>query len=262
MSDRVNIKEISAEMLLDYLYPELSDKWTARYAGAFYRNYSEDIVKLDADACHVTLTRDGALKLLPQGLLTTDDELKEGDFSEKEKALKKRKSLLEEIFLPFDSFTFRNSLHIERQISQLLDEKLDLLLKKYFHYDLAAETDKYVKELAVMLPFTSRLRADFGFIGDVLSGLTGYGVEMFAGRYSESDDTVCWLPMVKYEILAEDLEAEEYNELNRSIDPLRNFIREWFIPFDTHLEIVVKHHGIPFILQEKLTLDYNTEINK
>jgi hypothetical protein len=258
----MNIKEISAEMLLNYLYPELLDKWTARHAGTFYRNYNEDIVKLNVDACHVVLTRDGVLKLLPQGLLTTDDELKEGDFSEKEKALKKRESLLEKIFLPFDTFSFRNSLHIERQISQLLDKKLDLLLKKYFHYDLAAETDKYVKELAVMLPFVSRLRADFGFIGDILSCLTGYGVEMFTGRYSESDDTVCWLPMVKYEILAENLEAEGYNELNRSIDALRNFIREWFMPFDTHLEIVVKHHGRPFILEEKLLLDYNTEINR
>ena len=41
-----------------------------------------------------------------------------------------------------------------------------------------------------------------------------------------------------------------------------DFIREWFIPFDTHCAIVIKHHNHPFVLGDALTLDYNTETHE
>ena len=40
-------KEISAEMLLGHLYPELELLWTVRHRGTFYRNYSHDVMDID-----------------------------------------------------------------------------------------------------------------------------------------------------------------------------------------------------------------------
>lgn len=248
-------------MLLNYLYPELEDKWTAHHNGTFYRNYNEDVIELDVDSHDVSITRDGYVKLLPQGLITLDDDLKTGDFKEKYEALQRRKRLLDEVFLPFDTVSFRNSLRIERQVSELLDGKLDFILKDYFGYDLSAEKDGYVRELAAMLPYVSRLRGDIGFVGDVLTALLGYEVTVTTGHYSTVDDTVCRLPMVRYEVLAEGLDSDRYKELDKGIECLRSFISEWFMPFDTFVFILIKHHGQPFALGDRLVLGYNTEIN-
>ena len=40
------IPEIRAEMLLNYLYPELATKWMVSDKGSFYRNYNDDIMSL------------------------------------------------------------------------------------------------------------------------------------------------------------------------------------------------------------------------
>lgn len=257
-----NLSEINAEMLLNYLYPELEDKWTTRYKGTFYRNYNRDVLSVDEEEGEVELSRDGFLKLLPQGILTQDDELKGKEFAGKYETLQKRKRLLEEAFLPFDTFAFRKQLHIERQISELLNEKLAYLLKQYFHYDLAAETNRYVKEAAVLLPYISKWRADFGFIRTLLNSLTGYDVQMITGKYSQTDNTRTWLPMVKYHLMIPGLTAENYQALTAEVFPLRNFINEWFVPFDVKCDILIKQYYQPFTLNDKLVLDYNTELNK
>ena len=67
------------------------------------------------------------MALLPEGLLTRDDDLRGEDFSEKFKELEWRRELLSESFAPFDTYVFRKKLEIERQVSELLDQKLSYL---------------------------------------------------------------------------------------------------------------------------------------
>ena len=74
-----DISEIRAEVLLNYLYPELEDRWRAHYDGAFYRNYNRDALYVNTDTAEVSLARDGFLRLLPQGLLSNTDELRKGN---------------------------------------------------------------------------------------------------------------------------------------------------------------------------------------
>ena len=53
------LNEISAEMLLEQLYPELTEEWLVRCKGVFYRNYSGDAMRVDAEERQVELARDG-----------------------------------------------------------------------------------------------------------------------------------------------------------------------------------------------------------
>ena len=129
MSYNVHIPEIGAEMLLNYLYPELEDQWTVRQEGTFYRNYNRDVLSLDPDTASVRLSRDGLLGLLPQGLLSQEEDLLSGDRKEKHKELEQHLKLLSEAFLPFDTFNFRRRLKVERSVSELLNGKLEWLLK-------------------------------------------------------------------------------------------------------------------------------------
>lgn len=68
------LNEISAEMLLEQLYPELTEEWSVRCKGVFYRNYSDDAMRVDPEERQVELARDGFLQLLPSSLLTEDAE--------------------------------------------------------------------------------------------------------------------------------------------------------------------------------------------
>ena len=90
MTNETNLYDISAEFLLNYLYPDLMNRWKVDCVGTFYRNYSEDILEIDEEKTTVLLARDSFLRLLPQGLIATDKALKGGNFELKYENLKKK----------------------------------------------------------------------------------------------------------------------------------------------------------------------------
>ena len=85
-------------------------------------------------------------------------------------------------------------------------------------------------------------------------------VLMSVGRYSHLDTTVCWLPKVRYDLLIPNLSAEEFKQRDAELQPLRDFITEWLIPFDVKCDIVVKWHNLPPLTNQNLVLDYNSEL--
>lgn len=254
------IPEISAEMLLGCLYPELEDRWIAHHDGTFYRNYSRDVMEVDPESGTVWLSRDGFLDLLPQGLLSMEDELRQGDRLEKHKELELQRKRLSEAFLPLDTFAFRRQLRAERTVSALLDDKLTWLLKTYFGFNLASEKNPYVREFAVLLPYVRRWRGDFGLLRNLLSAVFQCRVDFHERRYSQTDSTRQWIPEVRYELLLPDLGANAVQSLYYELEPLKAFLSEWFIPLEVHLDIVIRHHGATPPVDRHLTLDYNTEL--
>ena len=40
------IRQLRAEMLLNYFYPELQERWITDNKGSFYRNYNRDILAM------------------------------------------------------------------------------------------------------------------------------------------------------------------------------------------------------------------------
>ena len=259
MDYKDQIPQISAEMYLERLYPELRKLWTTRARGTFFRNYSHDIIDLDTEAKQVTLSRDGYLKLLPQGLVTQEvGSLKKKESPEE---LKKRVEILGEAFVPFDTFIFRRRLNIERQTSALLENKLHYILKTYFNFDLKNEKNEYVREVAVLLPFVSKLRANVPFVTNLLKNICKCDVNVVKTRYSEIDDTKCWIPYLRFELLISNLDNKQYNEKTLAIKPLANFIKEWFIPYDVKCDISIKQHDVPLTTQHEPTLEYNTYLH-
>lgn len=259
MNKENNISHIRAEVLLNRLYPELEQQWKARNMGSFYRNYTQDILFYDEETKDVEMSRDGFLNLLPEGLYNRQDELKGEDMRAKFKELELRIHLLREAFMPIDTYWFKQNLFVERQISGLLEEKLEYVLLTYFGFDLSKEQDPLVKEVAVMLPFVSSKRGDFGFVRQLLETVLHCEVKMEIGRYSHTDNTVRWLPMVRYDVLIPGLTAEGYKQQNESLEPLRNFITEWLMPMEVMCRILVKEYGASQQIDKRLVLDYNTE---
>ena len=85
---------------------------------------------------------------------------------------------------------------------------------------------------------------------------------MTTGRYSHSDTTRSWLPMVRYDLIIPGLTPEEYHEKDKEIQPLREFLCEWLIPLEVWCEIVIKEYDVPLQTDTRLTLGYNTEVSK
>ena len=156
MIKKNNIPQIRAELLLNYLYPEDWSKWIARGEGTFYRNYNYDLLSIDNEKMEAQTSRDGFLSLLPPGMITEAEDLKGEDAGEKYKEMKRRIRLLKEAFMPLDSFTFRRSVYVEHVAAEMLQDRLDYVLRTYFDFDLEQEPSELVRQAAVILPFVSK----------------------------------------------------------------------------------------------------------
>lgn len=260
MNTQKNISEIRAEVLLNHLYPEKTERWIARDKGAFYRNYSEDILQLEESNSQISLSRDGLLKLLPQGLISTEDELRGKDFPERYDALSLRKKLLEELFVPFDSWHLRDSIHNEEDLADLLNNKLNVILKTFYGVEIEEEQNPYVKEMMKLLPQASHLRGNFHKIGDLLRVILNHRVTTHISCYNWSDKSMDTQPMITYKVWIPKLTNEEYSKLKDSIEQLVGFISQWFIPFDTRCVIELKTDQRTSLNSEML-LNYNTKLS-
>jgi hypothetical protein len=256
------IPQARAEMLLNYFYPELENQWTVDNKGSFYRNYNHDILALYMDEGRVDLARDGFLKLLPEGLLTGETNVRGKDAAEKLKEVERRMHLLREAFLPLDTFAFHRRLRVERQLSELLNDKMEYLLKEYFGFDLDAEKNPYVRQLAVLLPFAKSWRGNLGMLRNLLSVIFACEVKMTQHMYSDSDTTKHRLPLVRYDLLIKGLDAAAYRKMRADVLKVADFFTEWFIPMDMVCQIYVKEYHHPQNLNNRLVLNYNSEVEQ
>ena len=254
------IRQLRAEMLLNYFYPELQERWITDNKGSFYRNYNRDILAMYKDEHRIELSRDGFLKLLPETLLTMEADLKGSkDKESKIHEIEHRQHLLNEAFLPIDTFSFRNQLQAEHEVAELVGGKLEYVLLNYFGFNLGEEQNPYVRAMAIMLPFAKEWRGDYGMLRNLLAAVFGCEVSMQQGRYSHSDSTRQWLPMVKYDLLVAGLDAAAYMELQTSLEPVTDFLTEWLMPMEVVCQLRVKEHGVTQCINTRLVLNYNTE---
>ncbi len=257
-----NLAEISAEMQLNYFYPELEEKWEVHHDGTFYRNYNRDVIDLDTDNNYVSLSRDSFLRMLPEGILFDEKSLEGKDFAGEYKHQEATLRLFQDAFLPFDTFNFRQRLKIERNISKTLDNKLNYILKTYFGFDINAEENPYVREMARLLPFIRDWRADFNRLAELVGDLFHCKTNMIISRYSEDDNKRFWIPGVEFELLKADLSAEAFKKLYAETRPLEAFITEWLMPAEVHFKLSIKQHGQKPETGTPLILDYNIELNQ
>ena len=255
-----NLAGVHAEMLLHYLYPEMDNQWMVEHLGTFYRNYNSDLINYDTENGLVQVARDSFTKLLPAGMLFSDTSLKGEGLKGKIDQQNEQLRLLRDLFQPLDNVVFKRQMGMERQVSELLEDKLEYVLKTWFHYDLRAEKNEYIRQMAGLLPLVRSIKGNYLIIRNILAAMFGCEVTCTVGRYSDTDQTRSWLPMVRYELLIEGLDGRQYERMTNDVDELRQFITEWFFPFDTECRINIKWHGQGMNDSEHWLLDYNTEL--
>ena len=252
---------LRAEVLLNYLYPELMQRWVANCKGTFYRNYCEDAIRIDEEGGWVTLARDGLLKMLPQGLIATEQELRGKDIKGKHEHLRQKKARLEELFRPFDSKMLRRNLRNEKILADLLENKLDTLLERYFHLNRKDEQNTYVRQLMALMLVVNRKRGDIHAMCDVLQTLTGHRATMKTGLYNHTGRKNGNQPLVEYQVWIPSLDNTAYNNIQKDMEELCQFMQEWFMPFDTKCIIELKCNR-PATMGTGLILNYNTRADE
>lgn len=260
------IDEINAEMLLEQLYPELETKWTARHKGTFYRNYSPDAMASYPDEHLVELARDSMLKLLPREMLSNEHELAKKDINGKnirkdinarKEEMKARLHLLNEAFMPLDTFNFRRKLTVERHVEDILDKKLEYILKTHYNFDIKAKHDEYVLQAAMLLPYLAKMRGDSGLVRNMLSVITGYKVRVRQSAFSDYDNSRAWMPKLNFDIIIPDLAQEDYLAMTAKFTPLIDFVIEHFVPYDVVCDVQIKSLDAP---KETSLLNYNSYV--
>lgn len=245
------INEINAEMLLNYLYPDLQDEWVAECCGTFYRNYNDDALEIAADRKRVRLARDGFLKLLPPEYISPEKE------TEKDEALRRRIAMLTDAFLPFDSIMFRNSLKIEKTVAGLLERKLSIVLSKIFAIDYDSIENPLVKDAALLLPYVRESRGDVKWTKKMLETISMCRVEMSLGRWSEKDNTKAWLPYVRYTVICDGLTQNDFVREYGNLKELEAFVMEHWMPAETVMKIDLITHNVN---SNGMMLNYSAEL--
>lgn len=245
------INQINAEMLLNFLYPELQDEWVVQCRGTFFRNYNADTLDIDAKNKKVNLARDGLLKLLPQEFISPEKE------AEKDERLRRRIAILTEAFVPIDSILFRNSMKIEKSVTGMLERKTSIVLTQVFGIDYDSIRNPMVKDAALLLPYVRESRGDVNCVKKMLETVTSCPVELKLGRWSETDNSKTWLPLVHYYVVCDGLSGKDYLREMDSIRELQDFVMEHWMPAETVLKIDLITHNVD---SDKIILNYSAEL--
>ena len=249
-----NNQELLAELLLSVYFPNVKS-WNASYGSFFSRNYSGDLRSVHADTNTVTLSRNGLYDILPEKMFFDVDELRfreSRDLAQRIDEIYEEEKNIKDYFMPFDSFFFNQSCHYHAMAAQLIDDEAKWLLKLLFDYDIDAEENPYVKQMAPLLLHVTEIRADLDLIAQILAEILDCKIDYQVNHQDE----------VLFVVLKRDLISAEYYAFVKELKPLFDFVTFWFISMEMDCLYKVKDYHQPFILstERPLVLDYNTHI--
>jgi len=247
-------EDLLAELLLSVYFPNVKT-WNASYGSFFSRNYSGDLRSVDANMYTVSLSRNGLYDILPEKMFFDVEELRfleSRDLAQRIDEIYEEEKNIKDYFKPLDSFFFNQSCKFHNTAGQLVDNKVNWLLKLLFDYDIEAETNPYVKQMAPLLLHATEIRANLELISQILSEILGCKVDFQVNHQDE----------VLFVVHKWNLNSTEFHAFVKDIKPLFDFVTYWFISMEMDCIYKVKDYHQPFILSSErpLVLDYNTQI--
>ncbi|MCF0202015.1 MAG: hypothetical protein HUK08_01495 [Bacteroidaceae bacterium] len=248
------IPEIKAEFLLNMFFPEKNDDWAVYCDGTFYRNYNADVLNVFPEINEIHVSRDSVLSLMPEGMIGGENLLRMGDRQNQWEKLHARLNMLRSFFCPIDTILFRENLKVEREMTRILEDRLNIVLRELFDINLNKIENPLVKNYAKLLPFVEMIRGDYGKLCSLLSTMIQQPVRMDKRHYSIEESNECsimWLVMM---VEKNDMDEDSLQEFFALMQPLEDFLREWFIPFCVKFSIEVE--GV----SEESYADYNARI--
>lgn len=258
MDYEVEFSNIRAEVLLNYLYPEIGEEWIVENLGLFYRNYQEDLISVDTKSRQISLARSSFLKLLPAGMVS--NEKTNSRDPESRDAERRNIRQLSEIFKPVDSYSFRRSLDNESFLAESYEKRVEHLLRQIYRYDLETEKSELVKRFAPLILLRERIKGDMGLIRDLLREFLELEVNMSFDTFRDNDWSEIMLTRVVYTVVVEGLSQDRYRLKGEELTPLFDFVREWFIPLEIVAEFKIHDTTLESNVRKDGLLGYNLKL--
>ena len=251
INENVNLGEIRAETILSLEDPPGFSVQTKENSGAFYRNYSFDLIKYDSDNT-ITLSRDSLYHLLPEGLFFEEDELKNSkDFKETSEKMKEKRRDISHFFQPFDTKYFNLSLALEKQMNKISEKGNEILLDLFFDKSAATVETGRAPSLQLLIPQISQIKGNEYLIINILKTILHIKkIELIELDYCTK----------RFIIHIPNLSKEEYNQKTEQISGIFEIFKEYFFPFNIDYDFKIKDREQKFILSNNLILDYNVNI--
>ena len=240
MEELYNLHNISAEMLLDTLYPQLEEEgWTVKSSGAFYRNYNEDMMSMDEENKVGELSRNSLLHVLPQGVFADEEDLRNmSDPKAKLESVHINRNRMKDFFVPFNTYDLYLRLKVEREVSDLLSRKLEFVQKAFFGYFIDKEKNPLIREAAQVLPYAPFYRGDIEFVKQVISSVMECDVTVSNEQWRDDLTAHDFLTKIMFTVYLPPIPIEEYENRLHQIQELNNWIAYWFLPIEVVSEIV------------------------
>ena len=247
-------KELLAELLLSVYFPNVKN-WDASYGSFFSRNYSGDLRSVHADTRTVTLSRNGLYDILPEKMFFDVEDLRfreSRDLAQRIDEIYEQEKNIKDYFMPLDSYFFNQSCHFHATAADLVDNEAKWLLKLLFDYDIDAEENPYIRQMAPLLLHVTEIRADLDLISKILAEILDCKVDY---RVNHQDE-------VLFVVHKWNLNSAEYVAFVKETKPLFDFVAFWFVSMEMDCTYKVKDYHQSFILSDErpLVLDYNTQI--
>jgi len=250
----INTIGINAETLVSLLDIR-EDDINVRAKGVFFRNYSNDLMKIEnnEDKTTIALARDGIFHLLPQGLYFKENQLKvrPSEFEDAHSKLKKVKKKALSFFQPFDTEYFKLTLEFEHKLNDFAKTGNNIF-SSFLEENAKIDTkNRYISKLKKMLPFASQLRGNLPLLIDILKNtLSIEKIEIKKIKHFH----------LRFIIHKEGLTKEEYLDMDKELQPFFDFFRHWYLPVEQYYDYRIKDYKQPFKLENSLILDYNTHL--
>ena len=256
----IPIGDLKAETWLNGHFPDLSPIRVGT-KGIFQSNYCEDLLEVetfDNLTNRVTLSRDGILQLLPEGLFVEENRLL--DPKKNPKPFEEVKGQIKDFFVPFDTEYFRVTLGLDRRIQETETGLVDLLVGFLYDLDIQNIQNPMIRKAAPFLLQASEIRGDYVLIGRIATAISGFRTEIQpVSRVLNSSLGGSWEQQVARIVFhIPDLSNSEYATRYSHIGEFADFLADWFLPADQPYEYAIKEEGRAFVLDGSLTLDYNT----
>lgn len=256
----IPIGDLKAETWLNGLFPDLSPIRVST-KGIFQSNYCEDLLEVetfDNLTNRVTLSRDGILQLLPEALFVDENQLL--DPKKNPKPFEQAKEQIKNFFVPFDTEYFQVTLGLDRKVQDIEIGLVDSLVSFLYDVDIQNIQNPMIRKTAPFLLQASEIRGDFVLVGRIATAITGFRTEIqsVSRILDQSLENSREQQVARIVFHIPNLSNSEYADRYRNIGEFVDFLADWFFPADQPFEYAIKEEGKAFVLDDSLTLDYNT----
>lgn len=257
--------DIRAELIIQHDH-HLIDVCHVRKDGRFHDGYKADLFDISKSDCRLCLSRDGIMQSLPEGLFFDENSLVKEKYDsdqikEQDGILQQQRKDLRAFFSGFDNIFFERELELHDCLNSIETERDYFILKNLYGIDLHRQESPLVRKLMRSAIDADFVKGNLNLIPLLVRSILDVEMHFYINKkvVDNDEDSLCYTE-VKFVLIIERLSNHDYNKRMHEYELFFSWLENLFMPFDCELDYCIKDYSQRFVLQDQITLDYNTQL--